>query len=111
MYVQERSVYLTMVVYIGTPEAPNVRPSLSSPPVTTQDYPLELVVFRHVTFFYNPAECYNESHQDLKLLFWQKFLSKPSQTSCELIVNINNTFDSAKTEVLWLHTLDHDRVV
>ena len=49
MYVQERSVYLTMVVYIGTPEAPNVRPSLSSPPVTTQGYPLELVVFRHVT--------------------------------------------------------------
>ena len=114
MYVWERSVYLTMVVYIGTPEAPNVRPSLSSlssPPVTTQGNPLELVVFRHVTFFYNPAECYNESHHDLKLLFWQKFLSKPSQTSCELIVNINNTFDSAKTEVLWLHTLDHDRVV
>ena len=90
---------------------PNLRPSLSSPPVTTQGNPLELVVFRHVTFFYNPAECYNESHHDLKLLFWQKFLSKPSQTFCELIVNINNTFDSAKAEVLWLHTLDHDRDV
>ena len=68
-------------------------------------------LFLDMLQFYNPAECYNESHHDLKLLFWQKFLSKPSQTFCELIVNINNTFDSAKTEVLWLHTLDHDRLV
>ena len=48
-------MYLTMVVYIGTPEAQRSAQfeynlsSFSSPPVTTQGYPLELVVFRHVT--------------------------------------------------------------
>ena len=97
-------MYLTMVVYIGTPEAPNVRPSLSSPPVTTQGNPLELVVFRHVTVF---IILLNVS--DFKLLSSHKFLSKPCQTFFQLF--FNNTFDSAKAEVLWLHTLDHDRVV
>ena len=101
-------MYLTMVVYIGTPEAPNVRPSLSSlssPPVTTQGNPVELVGLDMLHFFYNPAKCNNQSRHD--------FLAQASeQTKSDLFqLFFNNTFDSAKAEVLWLHTLDHDRVV
>ena len=57
-------MYLTMVVYIGTPEAPNVRPSLSSPPVTTQGNPVELVGLDMLHFFYNPAKRNNQSRHD-----------------------------------------------
>ena len=84
MYVQERSVYLTMVVYIGTPEAPNVRPSLSSPPVTTQGYPVKVVVLDIYSFILQNVM------MSLAMISSHKPLSKPSQTffCCSLTIHL-----------------------
>ena len=87
MYVQELSVYLTMVVYIGTPEAPNVRPSLSSlssPPVTTQGYPVKVVVLDIYSFILQNVM------MSLAMISSHKPLSKPSQTffCCSLTIHL-----------------------